>query len=344
MRLASASWDGTVRDWDLSLIHGQARAIVVGPNGQRVAMVTRAGELRVVEVATGRLIAAFPISSGGTANVLAVSLDGAKVALGTTDGIVSVWNLASGRPSLIRTDGLGCQVSGLDFDTPAVRLVAACQHVAAIIDLVTGRTPLTFSPPEDLGDFNSAVFSADGTRLATANDHGAALWDADSHSIIRRFGGHTDRVVSVALSRDGARLASGSADRTARVWDTATGSAFPVERHDNVVTTLALSEDGSRLATAAADNRVTVWDVATGGGAAVIEGVRVDTLAFGSDTTSLVAADSTLGAYVLPLRLDDLTSLAEGRIVRAFDDDECLRYLHASPCPPPTGGVSGGRR
>ncbi len=35
--------------------------------------------------------------------------------------------------------------------------------------------------------------------------------------------GHTDRVVAVAISTDGAKIVSGSADKTVRVWSTETG-------------------------------------------------------------------------------------------------------------------------
>ena len=47
------------------------------------------------------------------------------------------------------------------------------------------------------------------------------LWDVNSGSVLRRFGGHSDKVLAVAFSpdREGRRILSGSADGTLRLWD-----------------------------------------------------------------------------------------------------------------------------
>jgi len=64
----------------------------------------------------------------------------------------------------------------------------------------------------------------------------------------RTLHGHSDHVRALALSADGKRLVSGSADKTIKVWDLATGiQTLTLRGHASAVTSLALSGDGQRL-------------------------------------------------------------------------------------------------
>ena len=66
--------------------------------------------------------------------------------------------------------------------------------------------------------------------------------------------GHIGPVFSVAWSPDGKRLATGSEDQTATMWDAATGKeVLTLRGHSHFVRSVAWSPDGQRLATGSDD-------------------------------------------------------------------------------------------
>ena len=70
------------------------------------------------------------------------------------------------------------------------------------------------------GWVGSIAFDPAGERLAVGSAGGAArLFDAASGKELISFKQHRDRVSSVQFSHDGQRLASGSYDRTAIIWN-----------------------------------------------------------------------------------------------------------------------------
>jgi WD40 repeat protein len=87
------------------------------------------------------------------------------------------------------------------------------------------------------------------------------LCHLDQHTLI----GHRSEVSSVSWSTDGARLATGSADGTAKVWDAAGGRVLlTLKGHTGPVRSVSWSADGARLATGSADGTAKVWDAAGG--------------------------------------------------------------------------------
>src|SRR6266404_4108610 len=76
--------------------------------------------------------------------------------------------------------------------------------------------------------------------------------------------GHTGSVTSVALSGDGKHLLTGSEDRTAILWDSATGKQLQTfSGHPSWVTSVAISADGKFVVVASA-NETLLWQAADG--------------------------------------------------------------------------------
>ena len=113
----------------------------------------------------------------------------------------------------------------------------------------------------------SMIFSADSSRLAAvghAFPRGlgeAHLWDVATGKEVYVFTGQ-DNATCVAMTADGRMLATGSLDKTCRLWEIASGQ----ERgrflgHNGSVFSVDFSPDGSLLAAASSDAPVYLWNL-----------------------------------------------------------------------------------
>lgn len=77
--------------------------------------------------------------------------------------------------------------------------------------------------------------------------------------------GHSTDVLAVAFSPDGKYVATASEDRTAKIWDVATGSEIRTFKgHDDDISAVAISADGKYLITGSGDKTTRLWDMVTG--------------------------------------------------------------------------------
>src|SRR5215471_21679978 len=97
---------------------------------------------------------------------------------------------------------------------------------------------------------NAVVFLKDG-RMATAGaDAKIAIWTPGRQQPDRVFEGHAAPIVSLAVSSDGARLASASWDHTVRVWSLPDGAQQVLEGHAQNINGVAFTPDGRSLVSA----------------------------------------------------------------------------------------------
>jgi WD40 repeat protein/tRNA A-37 threonylcarbamoyl transferase component Bud32 len=278
-RVAVAGFDSTVTVWDAGsgeatlTLKGHTNAVwsvTYSPDGRRLASGDGDGTLKVWDGATGQMIHTLAHraivhhhtghSTGGVASV-AFSPDGKRLASASADdGMVKVWDAASGQQTLTLKGGTHV-VFSLSFSPDGKRLACASDdRTVKVWDAGTGQEALTLKGHTEL--LRSVVYSPDGRRLASASDDRTVkVWDAGTGQEALTLKGHTDGVASVAFSPDGRRIASAGDDGTAKVWDAESGhETLTLKGHTERVGGVAFSPDGRRIASASWDGTVKVWD------------------------------------------------------------------------------------
>ena len=122
---------------------------------------------------------------------------------------------------------------------------------------------------------------------------------------------HQDIVQDAAFSPDGARILTASWDKTAKLWDAASGKLIASFTHQGIVYDAAFSPDGARILTASADHSAKLWDAASG-----------DLIAsFAHKGAVYDAAFSPDGARILTASADHTAKLwnaASGNLIASF--------------------------
>jgi WD40 repeat protein len=108
----------------------------------------------------------------------------------------------------------------------------------------------------------TVAYSADGRRLASGGvDMTVLVWDANN---VSGGGGlHHSKIIR-GLAWAGGILASGSWDRTAKIWAPGLQARHTLSGHAKRINTCSLSADGKSLVTGSADKTALLWDTATG--------------------------------------------------------------------------------
>ena len=111
-------------------------------------------------------------------------------------------------------------------------------------------------------DMRTTAFSPDGDALASAGRKDKIRIGAvDDLKHVRDIEAHAQRIRALAFSPDGRHVASASEDRTARIWNIATGEPVAKLSTGSAKILSAVYLNDHHLATGGSDNMIRVWDV-----------------------------------------------------------------------------------
>jgi eukaryotic-like serine/threonine-protein kinase len=196
------------------------QAIAVSPDGTHIAAADADGSARVVEAATGAVVASFVTAVVDDKRSLAYSPDGRLLAATGEDGTqIDIRDARTCRRSA-RLSGHAGPVYSVSFSGDGRLLASASKdRTVRVWDVAAAQCVAVLTGHSD--KVYVAAFHPDGTRLASAGrDRSIWLWDLATGQDVARLEGHTNYVFSLAFSPDGRSLVSGSGDGTVRVWDT----------------------------------------------------------------------------------------------------------------------------
>ncbi|WP_421904532.1 trypsin-like peptidase domain-containing protein [Mameliella sp.] len=210
---------------------------------------------------------------------VALSPDGTRLATGTRDGLVRLWNAENGKliKPLRGFDGDGSRppefpIQSVEF-SPDGTLVAATagQDEAIIWDLRAGHRKHRLKLPG--GRMTFATFSRDGGKIVIGSSADSAyVFDVETGRRLLVLSGHNSPVIAASFSADGRKVVTISENGVAIVWNAQTGGLLiEVSFLVTKLATVDISPDGSRVLTAVGF-RAMLWDSETGNRVATLAG------------------------------------------------------------------------
>jgi len=274
VHIVSGSSDGTMRKWDCEtgLLVGEpwegedggTFALALSPDGKTIACGRGDGSVQRWNT-DGEM--SEDVWMGHTDDVRSVlwAPNGGHIASGSMDGTILIRKAENGEVEVgpIKTEQVN--VRSLEYSPSGDRIASGGQNrTICIWDSNTGERLV--GPIKELGDWvSSVVWSSDSSKLYSASDKFARVFDSVSGTELHRFE-HNHSLYSVALSPKHNVLACVGCEGTAQLWDKESyqplGKSFSPDHSVNLnLSHVSFSRDGRYLAYGGDDKKITLWTV-----------------------------------------------------------------------------------
>ncbi len=286
-RIASASYDKTVRIWDTvsgeNLLTYQGhwdRVLTVAwsPDGSLVASAGNDGTIQIWNPLTANLIMTYREHNKTTLALhnkpilaLSWSPDGKRIASVCEDKTVLIWDTITGQ-TLYKYEGHSAKILTLGWSYDGQYIASSGEdklvHVWSVqYQKANFFTSWLFRPRDryiyrgHFGRVNALAWSPLGQRLASvSSDKTLQIWDGSSGRKYFIHRNPTATITCVAWSYDGRYLATGGNDRLIHVWDTVTRNSITTYAgHTGYITSVTWSPDGKLIGSASVDHSIHVW-------------------------------------------------------------------------------------
>ncbi|KAG8773670.1 hypothetical protein FRC12_002387 [Ceratobasidium sp. 428] len=259
-----------VDSWDAEGPFGKA---VFSPDAARVAFTSKT-ILRICDTYTGRNPVTLPGDSNPISK-LAFSPDSRRLASGSRDGAISLWDTQTGKLAVgPLTDHTGA-ITSVIFSCDGRFVVSGSEdYTIRIWDAQTGETargPIRLVlDVKWLAPVPGGRFAVGGNYentfpvIGRKSEYPFIVYDIDSCAVQFECVGHESPVASLSSSPDGLLLASGSDDRTIRLWEASSGQPIgqPLKGHTKPVDLVRFSPDSRYIASSSVD-ALRIWDISS---------------------------------------------------------------------------------
>ncbi|KAF9361944.1 hypothetical protein BGX26_009400 [Mortierella sp. AD094] len=246
-RLASGSKNGEVRVWDVE-------------TGDCVRTLQCDGEIRVWD-AEGVETFHFP---GEILDIVAYSPNGFRVASGSKDNIVRLWDVETDKHLQI-LQGHDRRVYCATYSPNQGQIASgSVDNTVRLWSVATGKCVHIL---EGHGEYVlSVAYSPDGGQIASGGFSGVIkLWNVETGNCVHTLHGHSNFVNTIMYSPNGVQIASGGMDQTVRLWNVETGDCVhTLNGHNSTVTSIKYSPKGDQICSTSSDRTVRLWHVETG--------------------------------------------------------------------------------
>lgn len=195
-------------------------------------------------------------------NAVAFSPEGRYLASAGYSGEVALWEVPSGSRRAGPTPPTGARVIRFHRDGTAL-----LSHGAQTVRWgVPALERMASAPAVPRGAAAAVAPDLAGVAIGT-NAGEVSLWDvAGGARLWASAEGHSNRLLALAFSPGGERLASAGNDRTVVVWDAVTGTRLggPLQGHGRAIADLDFTRQGAWLASYDSHGTLRVWDVDSG--------------------------------------------------------------------------------